>query len=286
MLGSMLAATSNVFGRPYGVAGAAVTGVRAINPVVRGSAEADRPSAPTQQSATPLDKTRYSPATPQTRDTLYNRVGGLNAYGYQASSQSLSYSRQDTFDLSIQTADGDVATIHISQQQELDWSSGSASATGAAGAAQLQTWRGDSTDALDVNISVAGDLNAEEMASIDALVRKVNGVAQDFFSGDMAQASAAAQQISFGPEDSTLAAYQFSLQSQESLRAVAVYESVATSTATTTAPAISVAPPPARSAVDAAAVAPAPKSGLMQNLRAMLQDLTRNSQALTSTLQT
>ena len=246
MLGSLGPVATAALRGSYGPGSAAPSSARPIAPVVRST---------------------YSPSPPAgTQNTLYNRTGGLNNAAYQAASQSVSYQRNDTFDLSIETADGDIATISISQQQSWASSLEAVSTAGRAGQANVQALSINSSDALEVNISVEGELSAEETAAINALVNQVNGVAEDFFAGDMEQATQAARQIRFSPDDSTLSAYQFSLQSQESLRAVAVYESLANAT-------------DLRVAVSSAAE---PKADFLQSLRAMLEDLARSSKILSA----
>ena len=252
-------------------------GVRLLNPVVRGEPQAQATPAPVRSPET--DRTRYTPGTARTpTNDLYNRAGGLNTTGYQAVSQSVSYASSDTFDLSIETADGDIATISISQQQSQSASFGAASAQGSAGPGSVLALSTSSADSLDFKISIQGDLSAEETASINALVGKVNGVAEDFFAGDIKQATQAASRSAFDPEDDSLSGYSFSLKSQESLRAVAMYESVAAA-----APDISVAPAPRPlAAAEAENPTPQPKADFLQSLRAMLDDLTRSAKALTA----
>ncbi|OYU45664.1 MAG: hypothetical protein CFE44_06325 [Burkholderiales bacterium PBB4] len=272
MLGNVLSSAASAIRSPFTGAGAAVSGVRAVSPVVREAAGLGKlvPSAP-RAGAAP-EATRYTPAAPhRPGETLYNRLGGLQSPGYEAVSQSLSYARGDTFDLSIQTEEGDIATIHIAQQQSLEYSAASVDLKDASGRASAHAWSLESANALDVNIEVNGSLSAEETASIQNLVRKVQSVAEDFFAGDAEQAAAAAQQIRLGAEDSALSAYQFSLKSQEALQAVAVYESVAN--ASTPAIAVSPSRPQSFPSSDAITKAPEPKQGLLESLKAMLKDM-------------
>jgi hypothetical protein len=252
MLGNLLNVANAALRSPYGQVGA-TAGVlpRQINPTVRRA-------EPGGASYTPA-------ATPNPAQPLYNRTGGLNTSGYQAVSQAVSYGRSDTFDLSIRTADGDIATFSISQQQNIDTNWGAASVSDRNGRASAQELILNTSDTLAVNLSVQGDLSAEETASINALVSQVNTVAEDFFAGDLEQATQGARQISFGPDDASLSAYSFSLQSQESLRVVAMYESVAE---------FGPASPSAQ------ASAPPPKADFLQSLRAMLDDLARSAKVM------
>ena len=186
------------------------------------------------------------------------------AYGGSVSAvRAVSVERNRSFDLAIKTADGDIATIRIQQQE-----SGSASSQvsiSERGRALSLSASATYSNALDATVSVKGTLNAQETASINALVQQVNGVADDFFAGDMDQAIRGAASISI--TDESLSAFAFDLQSQEVRRAAAVYENIATTTA----------PYEAGSAAPATTNAPAAqqRSGWLQSLRALFDAITQ-----------
>jgi hypothetical protein len=181
--------------------------------------------------------------------------------------QSVSVERKQSFDLAIQTAEGDVATVRIARQQSYN----AQTQVSISDRGRALSLRASSSDSLNAVVSVQGDLNAQETASINALVQKVNGVADDFFAGDMEQAIAGAAGIEM--QGSSLSAFAFDLQSQEVRRAAAVYENIAT----TTAP-LAVAPAKTTSATASTPAAPSPS--WLQSLRALFDGLTRNAQSL------
>ncbi len=215
MLANLITVAPSVLRHPFmGTLGA----VRAIQPLVE---NALRPHD---------DDTRYSPGPTQSQiGSVYSSKGSLG--GAAAVYQSVSVERDASFDLSIETADGDIATISFTQSQSFS-AAGSAQRTGGGLALALQSSRSDNTD---MQIAVTGELDAQELASINDLMKQVGGVAEDFFAGDLKQAIKAAAAIGIGGQSDTLSAFSFDLQSQEVRRAVTVYESVATATATATA---------------------------------------------------
>lgn len=183
------------------------------------------------------------------------------AYGGSVSAmRAVSVERKRSFDLAIKTAEGDIATIRIQQQES--GSESSQLSISERGRALSVSASAAYSSALDASVSVQGTLNAQETASINALVQQVNGVADDFFAGDMDQAIRGAASLSIS--DESLSAFTFDLQSQEVRRAAAIYENIAA----TTSPAA--ATPPA----SAAPLAPQ-RSGWLQSLRALFDAITQ-----------
>lgn len=177
-----------------------------------------------------------------------------------AAVRAVSVERNRSFDLAIKTAEGDIATIHIAQQE-----SGSASSQvtiSERGRALSLSASAAYSSALDASVSVRGTLNAQETASIHALVQQVNDVAENFFAGDMDQAIRGAADISI--TDDSLIAFAFDLQSHEVRRAAAVYQNIASTTAPTSAAT------PATSAP-----ATAERNGWLQSLRALFDAITQ-----------
>lgn len=156
------------------------------------------------------DDTRYSPGPTQSQiGSVFSSKGSLG--GAAAVYQSVSVERDASFDLSIETADGDIATISFTQSQSFS-AAGSTQRTGGGLALALQSSRSDNTD---MQIAVTGELDAQELASISDLMKQVGGVAEDFFAGDMKQAIKAAAAIGIGGQSDTLSAFSFDLQRQE-----------------------------------------------------------------------
>ena len=191
------------------------------------------------------------------------RSVSVAAYGGSVTAlRAVSVERNRSFDLAIKTAEGDVATIRIAQQES--GSTSSRVTISERGRALSLNAGAEYNSTLNTSVSVQGSLNAEETASIDALVLKVNNVAEDFFAGDMDQAVRGAAGISI--TDDNLSAFAFDLQSQEVLRATAVYENVAA----TTAPAATATPSPA-------APAAPERNGWLQSLRALFDAVTKST---------
>lgn len=191
------------------------------------------------------------------------RSVSVGAYGGSVTAlRAVSVERNRSFDLAIKTAEGDVATIRIAQQES--GSTSSRVTISERGRALSLNAGAEYNSTLNTSVSVQGSLNAEETASIDALVLKVNNVAEDFFAGDMDQAVRGAASISI--TDDNLSAFAFDLQSQEVLRATAVYENVAA----TTAPAATATPSPA-------APAAPERNGWLQSLRALFDAVTKST---------
>jgi hypothetical protein len=241
--------------------------VHAVKPVVA-QATSPAPAETTRYTASPAadEKTQATP--------LYTRTGTLGAGGYQA----VTVDRRERFDLEITTAQGDVATLHLFQKQSAGRAS--AAATGASNAAQLTTY---SNASLDVQYTLQGDLNPQEAASVDALVKQINTVASDFFAGNMEQAIRKAASIDISGDADTLSAYAFDLQSQETQRVAAVYANIDAATApqATPASAASNAFTAVPSAASTDGSAKVPQSGdFLKSLLAMLESMTRSAKDL------
>jgi hypothetical protein len=241
--------------------------VHAVKPVVA-QATSLAPAETTRHTANP------TPSEQAQANPLYTRMGTLTTGGYQA----VTVDRRERFDLEITTAQGDVATLHLFQKQ----SAGQASvaATSAGTAAQLATY---SQASLDVQYTLQGDLNPQEAASVDALVKQINIVASDFFAGNMEQAIRKAASIDISGDADTLSAYAFDLQSQETQRVAAVYANIEAATAPHATPASAASN--AFTAMPSAAPADGgdkvPQSGdFLKSLLAMLESMTRSAKDL------
>ncbi len=185
------------------------------------------------------------------------------AYGGSLSAlRAVAVERNRSFDLAIKTAEGDIATIRINQQESA--STATQVSISERGRALSLSASADYSSVLDASVSVQGTLNAKETASVNALVEQVNSLAEDFFAGDMHEALRGAASIRFA--DDSLSAFAFDLQSQEVRRAVAVYENVAA----TTAPAFPAAQAPSEPATRE-------RSGWLQSLRALFDAVTRST---------
>lgn len=227
--------------------------VRPVSPVVRGSSNTT--AAPNAPPLSNTDKVTIGGPSRMAGEGLYTRKGTLIS----------STARQEEFDLTIQTAEGDTATLHLSQ------SAGSKNTVKA-----RESARGSSVEslqenfgALDVQISVKGALNAEEKQAIDKLMQEVSGVADTFFAGDTNAANTQADALKL--QDGVLSGFSMNLRTSEMSRVSAVYEDVAQFTA----------PPPPRTPIATPQQGPTStaltNADLLKGLRQLFADLVGKS---------
>ncbi len=74
----------------------------------------------------------------------------------------------------------------------------------------------------DFNLSIEGDLNAEEQQSISELLKAMSQVSQDFFQGNVNAAFSQAQNL--GLETEQIAGFSMEMNSQKSVQAMAAYQ--------------------------------------------------------------
>lgn len=74
----------------------------------------------------------------------------------------------------------------------------------------------------DFNLSIEGDLNAEEQQSISELLKAMSQVSQDFFQGNVNAAFSQAQNL--GLETEQIAGFSMDMNSQKSVQAMAAYQ--------------------------------------------------------------
>lgn len=268
MLDSRISVAPGALRNPFG--STAVGAIRAVQPVVRrdGAERAPERTKPAQVAAP--QSTTYTPSAERSeRAPLYSRTGAAaESSGVFAAA---SVERSSAFDLAVQTAEGDVATLSFSSDSTFSLAGLSS------GVAQALVV--DASESSNLQVSVQGNLNDAELASIKKLAQQVSAVADDFFGGDMNAALKSASRIDISTEADTLSAYAFSMQTQETRAATAMYENVAR----TTAP-LDVRP--AQTTIDAlpnattATPSPTPPArdgkDFMQSLRALFEGLTQS----------
>ena len=265
MLDSRISVAPGALRNPFG--NAAVGAIRAVQPVVRrdGAERAPERTQPAQVAA-PESATYTPSAARNERAPLYSRTGApAESSGVFAAA---SVERNSAFELTVQTAEGDVATLSFSSDSTF-------SLAGVASGAN-QALAADASESSKLQVSVQGNLNDAELASINKLAQQVSAVADDFFGGDMNAALKSASRIDISTQADTLSAYAFSMQTQETRAATAMYEDVARSTAPLDVR-------PAQTTIDAlpnaAPLPPTPPArdgkAFMQSLLALFDDLTQ-----------
>jgi len=140
--------------------------------------------------------------------------------------------KRERFSLDILTSEGDKVSIRFKSLQLTD----AAVAQVSEGDATSTALRGSVISRGRFRIEVDGDLNESERAAIGDLLDKVDGVARDFFGGDVQAAFAAASRV--GLEGDALSAFSLRLSYSKSMTAAKAYASTAALTEAPKAPAI------------------------------------------------
>lgn len=219
-----------------------------VAPVVRSSGRA----AAVADIADIQDKVTLRGSSPGAGDGLYTRKGTLVA----------SVERQQTFDLTLQTAEGDTATLHFSLSAG---SSSALSAQSSGRGSRVETLQ-ESHGALELQVTVQGMFSDEETRAMDQLVQQANRVADSFFAGDTDTASLQADAMVM--QGDALQSFSLDLHRQEMRRVSATYAEVAQYTA-----------PPTHSAPPAATPSAAmPGTDLLQGLKQLLAQLVNSAQ--------
>ncbi len=140
-------------------------------------------------------------------ETALNNVrdqlgSSLAASAEQTVAQSTVYARTDKASLKIETLEGDEVRVRFASR------TGLIAQDGAQDAGAERRVYGFASGRIE--ISVAGDLNDDELAAIGALVVKVDTLAKDFFAGDIQKAFAAAVHLGFDGEQIASFALNFS----------------------------------------------------------------------------
>jgi len=163
--------------------------------------------------------------------------------------------KRERFSLDILTAEGDKVSIRFKATQVTDAAVAQVSDADATSTAV----QGSVISKGRFKIEVDGDLNDSERAAISDLLDKVDGVAQDFFGGDVQAAFAAASRV--GLEGDALSAFSLRLSYSRSMTAAKAYASTATLAEVPAVPAPTSGSVPASTPVTTPAVdSPTPES--------------------------
>lgn len=164
-------------------------------------------------------------------DTLKQTLTGLEGQAPRAAQSSIAGSRTsvlaaeryqaaETLSLQVKTQDGDEVTITFSKQSDYQSSLGGYSdASGSA-----LSYSMDRSESSDYRFSVEGDLDEDEIDALQALIKDVNEIADDFFDGDIQDAFDQASE--FRMDKTELASMNLQLTRSESYTAVSAYEQV------------------------------------------------------------
>ena len=127
--------------------------------------------------------------------------------------QSLKQTRKNSFQIQVTTQDGDQVTIKFKQSEK---QSSSAYFQQKGDTTTLSTEASSKTK-TQFSFDVEGDLDQDELKSINALIGDINGVAETFFSGDSEAAFEQGLNLGFNTEEIA----GFSLNLKQSTKSVA-----------------------------------------------------------------
>ena len=133
---------------------------------------------------------------------------------------SVAYAEAKSYEMQIETADGDLVTLSIARESAYAQTNRSQQQNGES----LFISESARFDSMQVAYSISGDIDDGEREAIMDLVHQVDAVANEFFGGDMQAAMQSASGIQF--DTSELDAYAFSLKHSESLTTKQSYQAV------------------------------------------------------------
>ncbi|MGY5451765.1 DUF5610 domain-containing protein [Agarivorans sp. MS3-6] len=125
----------------------------------------------------------------------------------------LAMSNSQSASMELETAEGDIVTISYGSQLAASYTEGRSSIQ-ASFASQQQ-----------FSFSVEGDLNDDELAAIADLIKQVDEVGQQFFSGDLDKAFDQALNIGF--DEQQLVGFAVNFQQQQSVAVTQAYQQAA-----------------------------------------------------------
>nr|WP_242521517.1 DUF5610 domain-containing protein [Motiliproteus sp. SC1-56] len=130
------------------------------------------------------------------------------------------YQSAESLSLKVRTRDGDEVTIHFNRAS--DYQAGFASySDGQVSAATFSLARSESSH---YRFSVEGELDEDEIDALQALIKDVNEIADDFFDGDIQAAFEQAKE--FRLDTTELAAMSLRLSQSQSYSAASAYQQV------------------------------------------------------------
>ena len=137
------------------------------------------------EKPTQSDTTAASPSV--SRATAAPSASQNYAYGEYSLSER--FSQSQTFDLNLKTQDGDSVSLSFSFAESYSMSVGASvgSSQSANGSSRYAAVAASESYAMEQGwqIAVEGELDDEELAAIDQLLKDMTHIANDFFSGDV-----------------------------------------------------------------------------------------------------
>ena len=195
---------------------------RAYDKIQRGLERLDNRFTPKVETAAAEETPRKSPvvaAGEQTTSIYAPTISPISSPRIEFA-KTIEVLRTRSFDLSIETQEGDTVTFSIEQYYRKQASKEFVKdENGFSVSAARQTEQGK-----EISYKVNGDINEQEQAAIDALVKKVDLLADKFYSGNVAGAFRKAARVGIDAEQ--LASFSLNLQSSKTVEIAKTYKEV------------------------------------------------------------
>ena len=164
-------------------------------------------------------------ANAKIQDGLTKLESGDQAPSATAVAQLQGFAAQSSqsAEIEVVTKEGDIIKIRLSQSTSVSQSAVSLQQNGETATA----FQASSENSSAISVSVEGNLNEDEQKALKNLLKKMDSVGQDFFSGHLKDAFDHTQEI--GLDSEQIASFSMSLSSSKSIQAVAAYQQVAAS---------------------------------------------------------
>ena len=192
---------------------------RAYNKIQRGLERLDNQFTPNVET-TPTEETpKQSPVVAEGEETAPPIAPAVTTSRIEFT-KTIEVLRSRSFDLSIETQEGDTVTFSIEQFYSKQASKEFVKdENGFSVSVDRQTARGE-----EISYKVNGDINEQEQAAIDALIKKVDRLADKFYSGNIAGAFRKATRVGIDTEQ--LTSFSLNLQSSKSVEITKTYKEI------------------------------------------------------------
>ncbi len=135
--------------------------------------------------------------------------------------QGVAMQSSRSLQLQIETQQGDLITLSLEQSTALNRSALQASQPGQ----YLNAFQEDATFRRELNISIEGDLNADEQKALSEVMQNMHKISNAFFHGN--QKAALKHALNAGFDSEQIAGFSLDLSMQKSIQAVAAYRQTA-----------------------------------------------------------
>ena len=132
----------------------------------------------------------------------------------------LAASRTRSFQMQVVTQEGDKVTIEVNAAQAVAVQQGGYST----GGGNVSVFNGTLASSNHFSFSVQGNLNANELKSLNDLFQQVNKIADTFYGGDVQQAFDQASQV--GVDSQQIAAFAVNIQQTQAVAVRSTYAAV------------------------------------------------------------